>query len=343
MNTLHQAILKPIKAPFHKTLFYTALTLALSFFFLIDSSSKKVECFKERTIKGLEKPRGSFNHRSTAADFTHYWCDIKPHITKSKSIDYVLLFKSPASFLYSLKTERIPMYNQKIREESLSDHNTPLSSITKDKSLDKKDQCSPQVTTFLLVRHGKTDWNVQNRIQGYSDIPLNEIGKEQAQKVAKLLKDHYGKIDALYSSDLKRAVGTAEPIARNLGLKIITDPLLREQYMGDAEGMPESQFEALYGSAFRDLEKKYPDQWERWHHTPIPHGETKASVFNRVEKFLKDLAKKYPCKTVAIVTHGAVIKTLIAYYTHIIEHTPNCCVAEMQYGDKGLAFITIKK
>ncbi len=296
----------------------------------------------------------TYNHEPTATDFTDYWWGIKTPPVKRKSIDYALLFKSPTYSHYSLKTDRIVMYDEKNPEESLSDHNALLSTITRNPQSNTGilQACAPnkkylehKSTTFLLIRHGKTDWNVQNKIQGYSDIPLNDLGREQAKKAVQLLLEHYPKIDAIYSSDLKRAVSTAEPIAHAFGLKLITNRALREQNMGDAEGMPEEEYEKLYGAAFRNLESKYPDQWQRWHHNPVPHAETKAHLFNRVEKFLKNIARKHQGKTIAIVTHGAVMKTLIAYYTQVMHHTPNCCVAEMRLhaGNKDLVFITIKK
>jgi 2,3-bisphosphoglycerate-dependent phosphoglycerate mutase len=201
-----------------------------------------------------------------------------------------------------------------------------------------------QSTRFFLIRHGRTDWNDAGRIQGHSDIPLNAKGTQQAAKVAQLLARHVQKIDVIYSSDLQRAVSTAQAISTTFGPSIITDPILRESFMAEAEGMHEDEFHKKYDNRHTELDALYPNRWERWHYHSVPDAETKADLIDRIETALNAIAEDNKGKTVAVVTHGAVIKTLIMHYTEKIMHTPNCCVAEFEYNHdtQSLAFIKLQ-
>ena len=91
------------------------------------------------------------------------------------------------------------------------------------------------MTTLLLARHGETDWNRELRIQGSSDIELNELGRQQAQFLAQELTDV--ELDAIYSSDLSRAKATAAAVAATHGLDVSVDPRLRERSFGSWEGL----------------------------------------------------------------------------------------------------------
>jgi broad specificity phosphatase PhoE len=90
------------------------------------------------------------------------------------------------------------------------------------------------VTTLLLVRHGETDWNAEGRLQGHTDMPLNDLGRRQARALADELAGDG--IEAVYSSDLARASETAEIVAERLGLPVGLDPDLREKDWGTWEG-----------------------------------------------------------------------------------------------------------
>ena len=91
------------------------------------------------------------------------------------------------------------------------------------------------MTTLLLARHGETDWNREFRIQGSSDIELNELGRKQAHALAQELE--HVELDAIYSSDLSRARATAEAVAASHGLEVRLDPRLRERSFGSWEGL----------------------------------------------------------------------------------------------------------
>src|SRR5262245_65615545 len=91
------------------------------------------------------------------------------------------------------------------------------------------------MTELLLTRHGETDWNREHRVQGHTDVPLNENGREQARALAERLVDV--PLAAIYASDLARARETAEIVARRLGLGVVLDPGLREKNFGSWEGL----------------------------------------------------------------------------------------------------------
>ena len=99
------------------------------------------------------------------------------------------------------------------------------------------------MTTLLLARHGETDWNREFRIQGSSDIQLNELGRQQAQFLAQELTDV--DLDAIYSSDLSRAQATAAAVAATHGLEVQLDPRLRERSFGSWEGLTREDVSAL--------------------------------------------------------------------------------------------------
>jgi len=153
------------------------------------------------------------------------------------------------------------------------------------------------MVTLILVRHGQTDWNKEDRIQGQSDIPLNKEGKRQAEKVARQLSGK--KIDAIYTSKLKRAYQTAHIIARAHHLKVVKDERLNEITQGDWEGLTLSE-----------ARKRYPVLFEKWLTTPLqtkpPGGESVKSVKKRVIDVLNEIKGRHPSQTVVIVAHEVV-------------------------------------
>lgn len=153
------------------------------------------------------------------------------------------------------------------------------------------------MTRLALVRHGQTDWNIERRIQGSSDIPLNDTGRTQAAATGAVLADE--RWDAVYSSPLGRAMETARIIARSLGAD---EPRpvagLEERSYGEAEGMT--------GEA---ILARYPEG------TPVPGRESRASVVVRALAALRRLGKAHPGGALVVVTHGAVISSLVRHAT----------------------------
>ena len=167
------------------------------------------------------------------------------------------------------------------------------------------DQNSPVPRVVVhLVRHGETDWNAERRIQGQTvEVPLNALGREQAAAVADELSAL--PIGALYSSDLRRALETAEPIAERLGLDIRVDPALRERDFGSSEGR-------LSDDVAAELGKAYESYWldaDARH----PGGESRRELSERVVGFLERLAADPPAGEVVVVTSGGPIRMATAW------------------------------
>lgn len=158
------------------------------------------------------------------------------------------------------------------------------------------------MTEFLLIRHGQTDWNLEGKYTGQSDIPLNETGKAQAHMAAAQLQSTPP--DVIYSSDLIRAYDTARIIADGLQMEIHQDPRLREIHQGVWEGLHFDEIKARFAKEFAERED-YPLE------VAPPGGETVGQVQARVLEALQEITKKHPQARVAIVSHGlslAIIK-----------------------------------
>ena len=157
------------------------------------------------------------------------------------------------------------------------------------------------MTRLILIRHGETDWNTEGRWQGQIDIPLNENGLEHAQQLASELEREG--IQAIYSSDLLRAIQTADPLAKIAGLKVNIDPRLREIHQGEWQGM-----------LVTDIRARYAELFQQRRANPLaiapPGGETVLEVQQRVFNSLDDIILRHPDETIAIVAHGFVIAVL---------------------------------
>jgi len=154
---------------------------------------------------------------------------------------------------------------------------------------------------IIFVRHGETDWNLEGRVQGNANVPLNRKGLEQAKRVAVRLKNE--KIDAIYSSDLERARQTANEIAKYHKAKVRCSKFLRERKFGELEGMLNSGYKKI-----RD-ESGLPKYLYR-----PPGGENYPDLQKRAEKFLAAI-KKRPGQNILVVSHGGVIRTFISVLT----------------------------
>ena len=153
------------------------------------------------------------------------------------------------------------------------------------------------MTTLILARHGETDWNRDGRFQGHADPPLNERGREQARALAELLIDE--PLEAIYSSDLRRAHETAQIVAQGKGLSVIVDPLLRERDVGHWSGLTLSE-----------IEQRFPDQIRFWREGTISAGESRESLSERVVEAARRIAAAHPNGQVLVVTHGGAARML---------------------------------
>ena len=159
-------------------------------------------------------------------------------------------------------------------------------------------------TRVVIVRHGQTQWNIRQVRQGHLDSPLTDKGIAQAKALGQRLARE--KFSALYSSDLGRAVQTAETIAAVTGHSIVTDARLRERNLGI--------FQGLNGD---EIKEKFPEQY-RWHRTldpdyVIPAGESVKQQIERNVICLSEIAEKHFGQTVVVVTHGGVLSGLFRH------------------------------
>jgi broad specificity phosphatase PhoE len=170
------------------------------------------------------------------------------------------------------------------------------------------------VTTILLARHGETDWNRDGRFQGWADPPLNETGRGQAQALAIQLADV--PIDAVFSSDLRRAHETALIVAEPHGIPVVVDQGLREIDVGSWSGLTRTE-----------IEERFPGAE---HHD----GETREEHLARVLAAVERIACARPGDRILIVSHGGSLRTLRRHAlgdpVHPIE---NCSVYELRFRD----------
>lgn len=159
----------------------------------------------------------------------------------------------------------------------------------------------PDATRLFVVRHGETAWNVDTRIQGHLDIPLNDTGRWQARRMAAALADE--PIHAIYSSDLSRAHETALALSHAVGIAVHTEAGLRERGFGDFQGL-----------TFKEIEARWPEDALRWRRRDPSFGptggETLAGFYARVVDTATTLAQKHPGQTIAMVAHGGVLDCL---------------------------------
>ena len=145
-------------------------------------------------------------------------------------------------------------------------------------------------TTIGLLRHGQTDWNIDFRLQGTTDIPMNKLGLEQARRAAEAISDDW---DVILASPLDRAIKTAQFAAERLSLELQIEPLLIERNFGEAEGM------------------KYDEWREHYPDGVVPGGETVAELEIRCHRLLERLLTRHQGQKALAVSHGSLIRKLL--------------------------------
>ena len=159
----------------------------------------------------------------------------------------------------------------------------------------------PPETIFGLVRHAETEWNRQKRIQGQQDAPLTKAGRDGARRWGLRLARFQW--DRLVSSDLGRALATAELINDRLELPLHPDPGLREQHWGDWTARTLPQLAAEQADRLAAL------QAAGWDFAP-PGGESRRRVLDRSRDALLAAARRWPGQRILVVCHEGVIKCL---------------------------------
>ncbi|QQG44609.1 MAG: histidine phosphatase family protein [Candidatus Roizmanbacteria bacterium] len=164
-----------------------------------------------------------------------------------------------------------------------------------------------QLTTFYIVRHGQTEWNVLHKIQGHLDSPLTKQGKQEAKQTAQKLKDVH--FDAVYSSDLLRAKHTAKIIALEKKLEVMTSKALRERTFGEHDGSMGNEYTEKTKHLLEKYKKLATDQ--KWKFKFAKGYESDEGLVIRFITFLREIAIAYQGKTILIVTHGGNIRTFL--------------------------------
>ena len=161
------------------------------------------------------------------------------------------------------------------------------------------------VTELILVRHGETSWNKESKFQGNKNIKLNQVGINQAKKLAERLSTI--DLDVIYSSNLDRAKKTAEIVDKKHKLGVIVKPELQEIDFGVWEGL-----------TFEQIEDKYQDEFDSWKSNPVKHkpdgGENLIDVKNRVFNVINTILENHQDKTILVVAHGGVNRVLISSF-----------------------------
>ena len=158
-----------------------------------------------------------------------------------------------------------------------------------------------QATRIIAVRHGETAWNVDTRIQGHLDIPLNDTGLWQARQLARALAGEPPSI--IYASDLQRAHATGRAVADATGAPLVAEPGLRERSFGQLEGR-----------TFAEIEAELPEQARRWRQRD-PHfapegGESLTALRERIQATTHRLAAQHSGGLIVLVAHGGVLDVL---------------------------------
>ncbi len=194
------------------------------------------------------------------------------------------------------------------------------------------------MTKIYIIRHGETIWNAETRAQGAKNIQLNEKGLLQAQYLGKRMKNY--PIDAIYSSDLDRALSTAQAVAKEFQYEVNIVPALREMSFGDWEGLTN-----------QEIQEKHATHYTIWRSTPheaqIPGAERLLDVQRRGLAALHQIAEENPNKNLVLVSHGTAIKAILlglldmdlSYFYRIRQD--NACINVVEFREYGPVIVTM--
>ncbi|MFP2908034.1 histidine phosphatase family protein [Pyxidicoccus sp. 3LFB2] len=192
-------------------------------------------------------------------------------------------------------------------------------------------------TEFILIRHGETEWNAQNRLQGHRDSALSPEGLRQADAVAARLASV--RFSALYSSDLGRARETARRIGTRTGHAVVPDARLRERGLGILEGLTRDEASQRHPEVFSGYAEGGPDY-------VVPEGESTSQRLRHAVECLEELGARHRGERVVAVTHGGVLSLLFRHSLGIPHHVPrafsvlNVAWNQFDYHDGHLRLVT---
>ncbi len=193
-----------------------------------------------------------------------------------------------------------------------------------------------QVTRVIAIRHGETDWNAQQRLQGHVDVALNARGRAQAARLHEALKSE--SLSAVYASDLSRAFETARAFAVPMGLEVRATRELRERAFGEYEGHTYAEIETHWPEGAAAWRRRDPD-------FAPPGGESLPAFQTRCVKAALELAVAHAGETIALVAHGGVLDALYRAATHAGLAAPrtwelgNAAINRLLVADQGLVVV----
>ena len=193
-------------------------------------------------------------------------------------------------------------------------------------------------TRILAIRHGETAWNVDTRLQGHLDIPLNDMGLRQAKNLARALSEREV-VDAIYASDLSRAHATAQSIAQAMGRTVSSHVGLRERHFGVFQGRTFDEVEAELPEHAWHWRKRTPD----W--APPEGGESLLAVRERIVSTVDELAARHAGQQIVLVAHGGVLDILYRAATRLDLQAPrtwqltNTAVNRLLWTSQGLSLV----
>lgn len=159
------------------------------------------------------------------------------------------------------------------------------------------------MTQILLVRHGQTEWNRIERFRGRIDVPLNAVGRRQAEQTGAWIAARW-QVSAVYSSPLSRAVDTAQAIARHYDLVVIPNPGVIDLNLGDWQGKTPQQ-----------VQETWPEDFATWLNHPedirFPGGETLDELRARTREAIRVLGERHPDETIVVVAHTDVNRAIL--------------------------------
>lgn len=158
---------------------------------------------------------------------------------------------------------------------------------------------------LYIIRHGETDWNKNQKLQGQSDIQLNDVGREQAKALIPSLQKL--NIQSIYSSPLSRALETAKIVNSEFKLNIIKDDRLKETNVGEAEGLTLEEINTKFGIDFLQRWRSYD---ERLLDLSYPNGESKRKMMVRARTAMIEIAQQSEFESIALFSHGMLMRAL---------------------------------
>lgn len=193
-----------------------------------------------------------------------------------------------------------------------------------------------EATRLVVLRHGRTAWNAETRIQGQRDVPLDDVGRWQAERLAEALADEG--ITTVYSSDLQRALATAQPLVARTGAVLLTDARLRERGFGSFEGHTHAE-----------IQSAWPDAAQRWRQREVGFepggGEALTPFFERCVSAVHALAACHPGQNIAVVAHGGVLDCLYRAAVGVELNAPrswllgNASINRLLFNGAGLSLV----